>query len=188
MEPQDFEKLMEDWDARKNIYRRCLHIFYRQPNAREIAEDMTQIVMIKAWRNIDGFRQDANLLSWLYTIATNASIDYLRVYKRHEAKTCSLEDVVKTTDTGEVVRNDVIEMLSQNHTEEKYLESLEGSKLDRVILAISPLPYEMWLPLRLLLEGNTYRDIAEALDLPEGTVKSRINRGKDFVRRRVNRT
>jgi RNA polymerase sigma-70 factor (ECF subfamily) len=149
------------------IHSLCLSKVSRLPDPLGIAEDLTQATVLKAWKNIGNFRHDCALSSWLYRIASNVSLDYLRRHKRR-IPTISLEDVVPENEDGKVKSN--FEGFVVNHTEERYVEKLTMKELER---QISPELFEIF---ELLAEGWTYKELAKYYNLRENTVKTRVFR------------
>jgi len=121
------------------------------------AEDATQDAFVQAWRNLGGFRADAAFSTWMYRIVTNRCLNMLRARRRTE----------QLPDDGEAPasRPDRI-------AEARW--QVEDLKL--AILRLTP---EQRAPLVLReLQGCTYEEIAEALDLSISAVKSRLHRAR----------
>ncbi len=129
------------------------------------AEDVTQEAFLAAWRGLPQFRGDCRFSTWLYRLVSNAAIDYLRREKRHR-------------DTGDV---DELELPDGGLTPQELAERSDtGAAVRRALNRLTP-EHRQVLLLRYMQELD-YGEIAAALDVSEGTVKSRINRAKAKLR------
>ena len=124
------------------------------------AEEVTQTAFFKAWQGLPSFQGKAAFSSWLYRLTVNAAIDLLRQRKKHQGA-LSLDDP------------DLPVVPDQGPSPEELSEEHERRQL--LWQAIESLPEPHRIPLLLReIEGLSYREIAQALDLEEGTVKSRL--------------
>ena len=131
------------------------------------ADDLVQITVEKALRNLESYVPDTRMDSWLFRIMRNAFIDMIRA--RREAQ--PLDDAAADTLMGEDGRT-VTE--SRLH-------------LAEVQRAMTGLPEEQRIVLMLVcVEGMRYREVADALDIPEGTVMSRLSRARLTLARLLN--
>ena len=139
---------------------------------REAAEDVTQEAFVRAWRAIDTFRGD-RFRSWLLRIVANAARDELRRRKRRPQR--SLDE---TWDDSDMASIDPVEpgLGPQERAEQTELRGV----LER---ALAELPEE-WRMVVLLsdVHGLSYEEIADAVDAPLGTVKSRLSRARGRLR------
>ncbi len=139
---------------------------------REAAEDVTQEAFVRAWRAIDTFRGE-RFRSWLLRIVANAARDELRRRKRRPQR--SLDE---TWDDSDMASIDPVEpgLGPQERAEQTELRGV----LER---AIAELPEE-WRMVVLLsdVHGMSYEEIADAVDAPLGTVKSRLSRARARLR------
>jgi RNA polymerase sigma-70 factor (ECF subfamily) len=139
------------------------------------ADDLTQEVFVKAWKNIKKFKTTKNFKSWLFTIAKNTVIDFSR--KKKEIPFSSFE-----TEDG---NNPIIDNLSDL----ELLPDKRAQKLDlknEVALAMKNLSAKYTLILSLYYEkGLTFREISEMLGEPLNTIKSRHRRGLDMLKTMV---
>ncbi len=139
---------------------------------REAAEDVTQEAFLRAWRAIDTFRGE-RFRSWLLRIVANAARDELRRRKRRPQR--SLDE---TWDDADMASIDPVEpgLGPQERAEQTELRGV----LER---AIAELPEE-WRMVVLLsdVHGMSYEEIADAVDAPLGTVKSRLSRARARLR------
>ena len=158
-----FETLVLEYE--KNVY----NIALRMTGNSEDAADMTQEAFIKAYNSLQSFRGDSKFSVWLYRIVSNVCLDFLRSKNRRPTVSLSVED-----DDGEDAQLDVAD-------ESQSPELLLDRKLtrDSVRGGIDSLPpdYRQILLLREI-QGLSYDEIAQALSLEVGTVKSRIFRAR----------
>ena len=158
-----FETLVLDYE--KNVY----NIALRMTGNSEDAADMTQEAFIKAYNSLQSFRGDSKFSVWLYRIVSNVCLDFLRSKNRRPTVSLSVED-----DDGEDTQLDVAD-------ESQSPELLLDRKLtrDSVRRGLDSLPpdYRQILLLREI-QGLSYDEIAQALSLEVGTVKSRIFRAR----------
>ncbi|MBR3889146.1 sigma-70 family RNA polymerase sigma factor [bacterium] len=132
---------------------------------KETNEDLEQEVFIKIWKNQDKYTEKGSLKSWINTVAKNLSKDYLRsASKRHSQNTVSDDEVVNAIQDTKV-------------TPELKLQSKIRQK--RIIKAIDNLKPKLKEVILLCdIEGMTYEQAASALNVPIGTIKSRIYNAK----------
>ena len=133
------------------------------------AEDMAQEAFLKAYRSLPEFRGDCKFSVWLYRIATNVCLDFLRSRSRKPTVSLSVED-----DEGEETQLDIAD---ESQSPEALLErGLTRDAVRRGLEQLSP-EYRQILLLREI-QGLSYEEIADTLDLEVGTVKSRIFRAR----------
>ncbi|MBQ7256697.1 MAG: sigma-70 family RNA polymerase sigma factor [Abditibacteriota bacterium] len=136
----------------------------------EEASDITIEAFIRAFKAIASFRNDCNFSSWLFTIVKNVYIDRLKANKKFDY--ASLDSDIETDD-GTIQREIGDDALNPEET----VESEERSK--EIWAIVETLPEIQSTPIKLYFqEGLGYEEIAEKLNVPVGTVKSRINRAK----------
>lgn len=162
-DPEAFEQLITPLE--QLIWRICWHY----TGNRESAEDCGQETMIRIWRSLDSYRNDCALESWVYRIAANCCMDYLRKKKRD--KSVSVEPL----------REQGFDPADPNPgTEEQVVAADERQRLRE---AITQLPEDQREALILTqLEKVPYEEAANRLGVSEGTVKSRVNRAKARLR------
>ena len=158
----DFEKLVTAYE--KNVY----NIALRMVGDPEDAADMTQETFIKAYRALSGFRGDSKFSSWLYRIASNVCLDFLRSRSRHPQVSLS------TVDEDDRATFELPDM--RQNPEEQLMKKL-GMEAVRRGLEQLPEQQRQILVLREL-GGLSYAELAQTLGLEEGTVKSRIFRAR----------
>ncbi len=158
-DPEAFERLMEPLE--QLVWRVCWHY----TGNREAAEDCGQEAMIRIWRNLANYRGECALESWVYRIAANCCMDWLRKKKRDQS--VSMEPMVEQ---GFDPADDA------PGTEAQVVAKDERQRLRE---AIALLPDDQREALILTqLEKVSYEEAAQALGVSEGTVKSRVNRAK----------
>ena len=143
-----FEQLVTDNE--KRIYNLCR----RLAGNPEDAAELTQEAFLNAWRGLSGFQEGSTFSTWLYRLATNACMDFLRREKRRR----SLSLTVSLDDEEEAVQ---VELPDERYAPEEH----------RQVLILRE------------LNGLSYQEIARVLDLEEGTVKSRIARARGALRK-----
>jgi RNA polymerase sigma-70 factor (ECF subfamily) len=155
------------WEAVVQSYgRRIYNLSYRYTNRREEAEDLTQDILIRVYQNLKSYRAESgSFQNWLLKVARNLIIDHYRQVRRYPQAAGS--DELETMN----IRDDIIP------NPQRAVEQAEASQfLQGGLQSLSPELKEA-LILRDI-EGMAYVEMADLLNIPEGTVKSRINRGR----------
>ena len=165
-----FESLVMHYQGQ--IYRLC----FRMTGNSEDAQDMTQEAFLKAWKNLSTFQFDSAFSTWLYRLASNCCLDLLRSMKRKP--TVSLTAETEDED-GEII--DVAD--DAPSPEEEAIVSQERDDL-RKALALLDDEQRQILILRVV-NDLSYTEIAEVLNIKEGTVKSRLSRARDNLRKKL---
>ncbi|MGH2825682.1 MAG: sigma-70 family RNA polymerase sigma factor [Actinomycetota bacterium] len=143
------------------------------------AEDLVQETMLRAYRAFDRFEAGTNLKAWLFRILTNAYINTYRKRQREPQKVSS--DEVEEFDLYQELKNHDSQF--EATPESIVLDSLVDSD---IIDAIDDLPEQFRLAVVLSdIEGFTYAEMAEIMDVPMGTVMSRLHRGRKALQRRL---
>lgn len=144
------------------------------------AEDLVQETFLKAYRAYDSFEEGTNLKAWLYRILTNTYINKYRKDSRRPTET-DLGDVEDLYLYRRLGSEDTVE--ASRTTEDRVLDGLVESDIKS---AVEELPENFRLPVLLAdLEGFSYKEIAEILDVPIGTVMSRLHRGRKAMQKRL---
>ena len=136
------------------------------------AQDITQETFIKAYRALANFRGESAFYTWLYRIAINTAKNYLVSQSRRPPDTdIDAEDAVQFEGDSKLRETDLPEQL------------VHRDELERVIYeAIDALPDDLRTAITLReLEGLSYEEIAQAMDCPIGTVRSRIFRAREAI-------
>jgi RNA polymerase sigma-70 factor (ECF subfamily) len=158
------------WDEIMGRYRRrVFHIAYKFTGKHDQAEDLTQEIFLKLFRSLDKFNRDADFGTWLTSVARNYCIDHYRASKRE--REVMVEDLLAFDQAVSSAGN------PQRRLEESDRRSFLRAGLER-------LPDKLREAVVLRdLQGLSYQEMADRLGLPEGTVKSRINRGREELAR-----
>jgi RNA polymerase sigma-70 factor (ECF subfamily) len=142
------------------------------------AEDLVQETYLKAYRGFGGFQEGTNLKAWLYKILTNTFINRYRAKKRRPDET-DLDDV---EDLYLYRRLGGLEAATAGRSAEE--EVLDHFTDDDVKAAVESLPEQFRMAVLLAdVEGFAYKEIAEILDIPIGTVMSRLHRGRKALQK-----
>ncbi len=152
-------------------------LIFRMVRNRERAEDLAQETFVRVFNNIDRYDPKYKFSSWIFKIANNLTIDALR---KKGVRTVSL-DGSAYAETDDETEGSRIDPESGSETPEEELEAREmGSEIEAAIGRLRP-EYRSAVLLRHV-EGRPYDEIAEILDLPLGTVKTYIHRGRGELR------
>jgi RNA polymerase sigma-70 factor (ECF subfamily) len=162
-----FELLVEKYQRK---LARLLSRFIRDPAE---VEDVTQEAFIKAYRALPAFRGDSAFYTWLYRIGINTAKNYLMALGRRAPTSTEVEaEEAEGFEEGEQLRD--------INTPESVLLSNEIA--ETVNATIESLPEELRRAIQMReLEGMSYEDIAQAMDCPIGTVRSRIFRAREAI-------
>jgi RNA polymerase sigma-70 factor (ECF subfamily) len=149
----------------------------RMVRDRQLAEDLAQETFIKALNAIGSYRPEFKFSSWIFKIANNAAIDHLR---RREVDTLSIDGAPNAT-TPDDIEATALQVGDRGETPLAELEARElGGAIERAIGRLRP-EYRSCIMLRHV-EGLSYEEIAQLLDLPLGTVKTYIHRARHELR------
>lgn len=164
-------------------HRRIYAICYRFTGSSTDAEDLTQDVFLKLYRNLSSFDlQKGSFQTWITTLARNLLVDHFRRTRLDRAS-----DSLDATFDGEEDGPTMADRLADTRdNQEKHVASLEmKSRIQEALKQLSPELREAVI-LRDL-EDMDYKEIAQVLRVPEGTVKSRISRGRGELARLLQR-
>ena len=151
----------------------CIHtrgvfnVVYRMCGDALIAEDAAQETFIRAWQNLSSYRPQTPLRNWLYRIAFNAAMDMIRKEKR-------------------IIPTDIDDLqLTDDHPGPESIAS-QNERIVLVQKAVLSLPDASRAVLVLKeYEGMSYHEIADALDIPIGTVMSRLNYARKLLKEKL---
>ncbi|MGH0028651.1 MAG: RNA polymerase sigma factor [Myxococcota bacterium] len=167
-EIEAFESLVRRHEGR--VYR----MLFRMLGTREEAEDATQEAFLSLHRHGHRFRREARFSTFLYRVAANAALNRRRTLGRARARRNALAERQAAGD----------DLPSAPRDPEGATTGAEARS--KVQEALSSLPPDLRMAVVLYdIEGQTYREIADALGIPEGTVKSRIHRGRQALRQEL---
>jgi RNA polymerase sigma-70 factor, ECF subfamily len=159
---------------RERLYLQALRMSHNHADA----EDLVQDTMVKAYSNFDSFLPDSNLTAWLYRIQTNT---YITTYRRRRRRPVQYSADAITDQ--ELMAH--AQRTSTRHVsaEDQVLAALPNTE---VIAAMRSLPEKLRAVVYYAdIEGFRYREIADIMGTPHGTVKSRLQRGRQHLRRRL---
>ncbi|HMI65779.1 MAG TPA: sigma-70 family RNA polymerase sigma factor [Cyclobacteriaceae bacterium] len=155
-------------------YRRPVyHVILKMVRNVDDAEDLTIESFAKAFRSLHKFKKDFTFSTWLFRIATNNTIDFIR---KKKLNTLSIENTY-TDDNGESVSIDV-EDANLNPQEEAI--KLQKEELIQIFVDKLPAKYQKLVRLRYFHELS-YEEIAKELDAPLGTVKAQLHRARELM-------
>ena len=163
---QAYKRLLNKY--RGQIFSLILKIIH---NPNEV-EDLVQETFSKAFNSIQNFNKEYAFSTWLYRIATNSSIDYLR---KRRLKTFSIDNPINTKDD-----EFTIEIPDASDEPGKNVIQLQRDALVRAAIANLPPKYKRVIEMRHLQE-RTYEEISKDLGLPLGTVKAHIFRAREML-------
>ena len=145
---------------------------FRMTGDQDAADDLTQETCLKAYRSFSRFKTGSNYRAWIFRILTNLCLDHLRREKRSPVVRSGVD--MNVLESGTTMRRD----------HDPDAQVLRREIRSAVLRAMSQLTPEIRLVVSLaLLEGRTYQEIAEIVGCPVGTVRSRLSRGRQQLRR-----
>lgn len=149
------------------------HMILKMVRNVDDAEDLTIEAFAKAFRNLKRFKKDFTFSTWLFRIATNNSIDFIR---KKRLETMSLNSSY-TDDDGESVNIDV-----QDENLNPQEETIKAQKIELIRLFVNKLPpkYQRLVRLRYFQEYS-YEEIAKELQAPLGTIKAQLHRARELM-------
>ena len=165
-----FEALVQTYQAQ--VYRLC----FRMTGNPEDAADMTQEAFLKAWSNLSSFHFEAAFSTWLYRLTSNACLDYLRSAKRRAHLSLTMEN-----EEGEKQLLEVADPAPS--PEERAMHREQQETVNRAMEALEPEQRQI-LTLRVV-NDLSYTEIADILYIKEGTVKSRLSRAREALRKKL---
>ncbi len=154
-----FEQLVVAYEG--PVYRLALRMCGSTEDAREVTQD----AFLAAWRGLPAFRGDSRFSSWLYRLTTNAAIDFLRREKHHLGN-LPLEEAPERPDPQQPEL--LAEQREQQEALQRALDQLSSEHRQVLLLRV--------------VQQLSYDEIAQALSLESGTVKSRISRARRQLR------
>ena len=154
---------------RKPVY----HMILKMVRNVDDAEDLTIEAFAKAFKNLHKFKKDYTFSTWLFRIATNNSIDFIR---KKKLETLSLDTSFKD-DNGDAVTIDV-----KDSNLDPQEEAIKSQKIELIRMFVTKLPpkYQKLVRLRYFQEYS-YDEIAKELDAPLGTVTAQLHRARELM-------
>jgi RNA polymerase sigma-70 factor, ECF subfamily len=172
-ELEAFEELVRHFE--RPVYSLCFRLLGDAEEARDAAQE----TFLKVYRGLSGFRGEAGLKTWIYRIAINQAMNQQRWWRRrHRDETISLD---LNRGDAEPLAN----LLPERSASPEQL-AIAGERERSILRALAEIKPEYRITLVLReIEELSYEEIAETLGISIGTVKSRIARGREELRRRV---
>jgi RNA polymerase sigma-70 factor (ECF subfamily) len=163
------------WDLIVSHHRRkVFNVAYKFVGKHDEAEDLSQDIFLKVFRSLGTFDRRANFQTWLISVSRNLCIDHYRsVRKERETINRDIDAADLSPASSDRGPHAALEASDQRAMLRRALETLPATLRSAVVLRD--------------LQDLSYQEIAERLGLPEGTVKSRINRGRLELGRQVRR-
>jgi RNA polymerase sigma-70 factor (ECF subfamily) len=153
------------WEEIVRRYRRKVFgIAYKFTGKYEEAEDLTQEIFLRVFRSLDRFDREADFGTWLYSVSRNHCIDHYRSGRREREALVDREVSLEGMASGRFDPHRSLEASDHKALLSRALQELPAKLREAVVLRD--------------IHGLTYQEIVDRLALPEGTVKSRINRGR----------
>ncbi|MEX0770931.1 MAG: sigma-70 family RNA polymerase sigma factor [Balneolaceae bacterium] len=154
-------------------YQRALYFhIVKMVKEKEQVEDLVQEAFMKAFDNLSSYNTRYAFSTWLYRIATNHTIDYLR---KKKLKTLSIDEPVKTRD-GDME----IQLPDDSYETDRGIIRKQRQKMIRNAIHELPEKYRQVIEMRHM-EEKSYQEISDLLDLPLGTVKAHIFRAREML-------
>jgi RNA polymerase sigma-70 factor (ECF subfamily) len=163
------------WNTIVHLYwRKVFNIAYKFVGRHDEAEDLTQDIFLKLFRSLATFDRRANFSTWLISVSRNLCIDHYRSVRRErEAVNPDVDVVTLARPSGSDSPHSLIERRDRVSLLREALDKLAPSLRTAVMLRD--------------IQELSYQEIAQRLHVPEGTVKSRINRGRTELARQIAR-
>ena len=149
---------------------RLYNFIYRIVNDVDLAEDLTQDTYVKVYLNKNSYKEIYKFSTWMYTIAKNLAFTELR--KKNRRKTFAFSDMKKNDDWDFQVAD------TDSGNIDNEINNREKKKNIQKALSLLPIDFRTIIILRDIQELS-YEDISKIVEVPIGTVKSRINRGRE---------
>jgi RNA polymerase sigma-70 factor, ECF subfamily len=169
-----FNSLMED------TYKKVFNMAYRLSGNRADAEDLTQEAFYRAYRSFSDYEGDRPFENWIFRIVTRLFLDLLRT-RRRRVKAVSYDTPLQRESGDENLFFDVPD--EGPDPEEQLMNSAMSDELQRVMNSLTA---EQRLLVTLAdVQGVPYKEIAEMMDKPVGTIRSRLHRTHKLMRQRL---
>ncbi|MEO0084792.1 MAG: sigma-70 family RNA polymerase sigma factor [candidate division WOR-3 bacterium] len=171
-----FEELVRRYEQK--VY----NIAYRMLGNEEDAKDALQETFLRVFRFLKKFKAESSFYTWLYRITTNVCLTRLQNKQSRENKTESLDEPVVAEDEDEVIK----EIPDYKLSPEQLYERTRMQKLIQSAIDELPSDYRSVIILRDL-QGLSNKEVSQALKLSVSAVKSRLHRGRVFLRNRLSK-
>lgn len=159
-----FERLMAMYQTKIHSFARA---FVSDP---ELASDVTQDAMLRIYRSLGGFRFQSSLQTWMFRIVRNIVLDHAKSRRSKERKREQPLDATPERDMGEATSNPEAVLLAHERKSQLWSALAEIPEAYRSVLVLAD------------IQGMSYEEVAAIVETPVGTVKSRLNRGREALR------
>ncbi|MBK8491530.1 MAG: sigma-70 family RNA polymerase sigma factor [Saprospirales bacterium] len=160
------EEFLPQMDA---LYNFAFHLTYDDENSNDLVQD----TYLKAFRFIESYKEGTNAKAWLFKILKNAFINEYRKKSKQPTKV-DYEEIVAYQDEDDSSYSSYMDL------REEMFQSMMG---DEVTIALNSLPVDFRTVILLCdIEGFTYEEIAKIIDIPIGTVRSRLHRARNMLK------
>lgn len=154
------------------LFNFAYHLTYNEDDA----NDLVQETYMKAFRFIDKYIEGTNAKAWLFKILKNAFINQYRKRSKQPTKV-DFEDIVSYHDQEDGIPQNYVDLRQ---------EIFQGMMGDEITIAINSLPVDFKTVILLCdIEGFTYEEIAKIVDIPIGTVRSRLHRARNMLKEQL---
>lgn len=178
---KDFELVKLARDGNQKAYADLLHryrdsiyfLLLKMVNNKDDAEDLTIEAFGKAFKNIHQYTPDYAFSTWLFKIASNNCIDFIRKKKKKLFSIDKRQENEDGIDTSIHLKSDMLD------PEEKFVKKQKIKMLHELVSKLKP-RYRILVELRYFKELS-YEEIAQQLDIPLGTVKAQLFRAREFL-------
>lgn len=160
----------------KKYEKQVINIAYGMMSDREDALDAAQEVFVRVYRSIDSFKGNSSLSTWIYRITANVCNDILRKRQR-SSNVISIDSSNDEDDKG-------MELYDDRATPEETAEKNERAQIIREAISELSVEYREII-IYCDIQGLSYDEISEILKCPQGTVKSRLNRARNALRKKL---
>ncbi len=163
----------EFWPQIDALYTFAYHLTYNEDDA----NDLVQETYLKAFRFIDKYQEGTNAKAWLFKILKNAFINQYR-RKSKQPTQVDYQDITSYQEVEEDTN-----LAGHADLREEMFQTMMG---DEVTVAINALPVDFRVVILLCdIEGFTYEEISKILDIPIGTVRSRLHRARNMLKEKL---
>lgn len=160
--------------------KRVYHVCLRMVSNRDDAAELTQEALLRAVKHVDSFKKNSRFSTWLIRIAMNLSISHLRKHGRR--KTISL-DMTIGSDRGGDQASSLKDLMTNEREQNPQMSVEKDEQVERLLAALDGLEESLRMVIILRdLQGMDYQQIADVIEVPIGTVKSRLFRARLALR------
>ena len=167
-----FRQLLERHQAQ--VFRTCIGFVHQK----EDADDLTQEVFIQAYQSLASFKGDSEFSTWLYRVAVNRALNYMR-----ERKKKSIFDRLDSFFTREVAKQSIFDGVTEDNPEQQFILNEER---EMIAQALDKLPEKQRVAMVLSkYDDMSQREIANVLNTTEGAVEALLQRAKTTLRKEL---